>query len=106
MNHIKVLGDFSSSENGVDVGKMKTIYEDEKNRFVFVNLKGGEQLKKHTSPYNLTVFVLAGTGNILTGMELEEDLPFKEGMLFQIDKNVTHEVHTESGLKLLLVQTK
>jgi quercetin dioxygenase-like cupin family protein len=64
VKNTKVLGDFSNAGTDVTSGKMKTIYEDETNRFVFVNLKNGEKLNRHTSPYDLTVFVLSGEGNI------------------------------------------
>ncbi len=104
MKNIKILGNILDKE--IETGKMKMIHQNEKNRFIFVNLKDKDKLAKHTSPHNLTVFALSGNGKIMAGKELDEELVITEGIFFQIEKDVAHEVKAEPELKLLLVQTK
>jgi quercetin dioxygenase-like cupin family protein len=65
-------------------------------------LAPNETLKRHTSTVPITIFCLAGQGQLLAGDSLTESAPLAAGSLFALPANVPHEIHADATLHLLV----
>ena len=91
----------SENPHGVDA---RSLHSTEHVQVTMITLKPGEGLKKHVTPVDVFFYVLAGTGKVEIGDEVEEVCT---DMLIESPARIPHRLSNESDadFRFLVVKT-